>query len=213
MSSAAEASLSNDSSGSESSRFLGVVFFASGFAALLYQVVWQRALYAIFGINVEAVTVVVTAFLFGLGAGSLLGGILAERFRNLRLLFALAEGAIAAYGIFSLQLFHWVGALTLHSSQFAAGIATFLLLLPPTLLMGLTLPLLVADGVRRRPNIGSAVSRLYFSNTAGSALAALAAVALALPLLGEHATIRLAAAVNLAVSAAVLLLSLSERRS
>ena len=50
------------------------VFFASGFAALIYQIVWQRALFTIFGINVEAVTVVVTGFLLGLGLGSLLGG-------------------------------------------------------------------------------------------------------------------------------------------
>src|SRR5262249_49737258 len=49
-------------------------FFASGFAALIYQIIWQRALFTIFGINVEAVTVVVTGFLLGLGFGSLSGG-------------------------------------------------------------------------------------------------------------------------------------------
>jgi len=43
-------------------RGLSVVFLLSGFAALLYQIVWQRSLFAIYGINVEAVTVVVTAF-------------------------------------------------------------------------------------------------------------------------------------------------------
>ncbi len=54
--------------------WLGPAFLASGFAALIYQVVWQRVLFAVFGINIEAVTVVVTAFLLGLGFGSLLGG-------------------------------------------------------------------------------------------------------------------------------------------
>jgi hypothetical protein len=38
------------------------IFFASGFAALIYQIIWQRALFTTFGINVEAVTVVVTGF-------------------------------------------------------------------------------------------------------------------------------------------------------
>ena len=47
--------------------WLYLVFLVSGFAALLYQVVWQRALYAIYGINIESVTMVVTAFMLGLG--------------------------------------------------------------------------------------------------------------------------------------------------
>src|SRR5207247_10783225 len=53
-------------------------FFLSGAAALIYQVVWQRVLFASFGINVEAVTVVVTAFLLGLGIGSVVGRELAR---------------------------------------------------------------------------------------------------------------------------------------
>src|ERR1051325_3880772 len=57
--------------------WLPAVFCASGFAALVYQVVWQRVLFAAFGINVDAVTGVVPAFLAGLGFGSLLGGRLA----------------------------------------------------------------------------------------------------------------------------------------
>ena len=54
------------------------VFLLSGFAALLYQIVWQRALYAIYGINIESVTMVVTAFMLGLGLGSIAGGIVSK---------------------------------------------------------------------------------------------------------------------------------------
>ena len=54
--------------------WLYLLFFSSGFPALIYQIVWQRALFAIYGINVESVTVVVSAFMLGLGVGSLLGG-------------------------------------------------------------------------------------------------------------------------------------------
>ena len=53
---------------------IAILFFASGFPALLYQIVWQRALFAIYGVNVETVTIVVTVFLLGLGLGSLAGG-------------------------------------------------------------------------------------------------------------------------------------------
>src|SRR2546427_2232945 len=54
--------------------WLCVLFFLSGFPALLYQVVWQRALFTIYGVNIESVTVVVSAFMLGLGLGSLVGG-------------------------------------------------------------------------------------------------------------------------------------------
>ena len=53
---------------------VGVIFFMSGFPALIYQLVWQRSLFTIYGINVESVTVIVTAFMLGLGLGSLVGG-------------------------------------------------------------------------------------------------------------------------------------------
>jgi hypothetical protein len=59
---------------------------------LIYQIAWQRALFTIFGINVEAVTVVVTGFLLGLGFGSLIGGKISALNRlNLLLLFASIE--------------------------------------------------------------------------------------------------------------------------
>src|SRR5712675_523001 len=54
-------------------------FFVSGFPALLYQIVWQRALFTLYGVNIESVTMVVTAFMLGLGLGSLAGGRLSER--------------------------------------------------------------------------------------------------------------------------------------
>ena len=52
-------------------RVLCVLFFLSGFPALIYQLTWQRALFRIFGVNIESVTIVVTAFMLGLGLGSL----------------------------------------------------------------------------------------------------------------------------------------------
>ena len=62
-------------------RALCVLFFFSGFPALIYQLTWQRALFRIFGVNIESVTIVVTAFMLGLGIGSLAGGWLSNRRR------------------------------------------------------------------------------------------------------------------------------------
>jgi hypothetical protein len=88
------------------------LFFFSGFPALIYQLVWQRTLFRIFGVNIESVTIVVTAFMLGLGFGSLLGGWLSKRC-NLALLplLAVIEILTGTFGIFSLAIFDQVGAL------------------------------------------------------------------------------------------------------
>jgi predicted membrane-bound spermidine synthase len=186
-------------------RWMPLPFFASGFAALVYQVVWQRALYAIFGINIESVTVVVTAFLTGLGIGSIAGGALSRSPRRpALLLFSALELSIAAFGFVSLGLFRRIGDLTLPLGDGARSAVMFVVILLPTLLMGATLPLLVAHAVRRTPNVGGAVGMLYFVNTAGSALAALASVLVLMPRLGEHGSVAVAALANLAVGGGLL---------
>lgn len=183
---------------------LSVVFFLSGFAAFLYQVVWQRALYAIFGITIESVTVVVTAFLLGLGLGSLIGGVLSKSTRwSLLMLFGLAELIIGIYGAMSLSLFRWVGSFTLHLPFAATAVVMFMVVLAPTMLMGGTLPILVAYTVRRSHNVGRSVGSLYFVNTLGSAISAFVAVIWALRALGEQGSVLLAAAVNIGVAMAV----------
>ena len=181
------------------------IFVLSGFSALLYQVVWQRSLFAIYGINVESVTVIVAAFMLGLGVGSLACGEVSKNpKRPALLLFSLVELGIGAFGFASLPLFHWVGSLTLGLAPAATFGVTFLLVLFPTTLMGSTLPLLVAHQVRRSGNVGRAVGVLYFVNTLGSGLAAIASVFVLLGALGQARTVYLAAAINLTVSAIAL---------
>src|SRR5215213_2951779 len=93
-------------------RILCVLFFFSGFPALVYQLAWQRELFRIFGVNSESVTIVVTAFMLGLGLGSLAGGWMSRQ-SSIRLLPVLAaiELLTAAFGIVSLSLFEQVGTL------------------------------------------------------------------------------------------------------
>src|SRR5580700_7721371 len=80
-----------------------LLFFSSGFPALLYQIVWQRALFTIYGVNIQSVTVIVTVFMLGLGLGSLAGGRLSTK-SGLRLLlaFGLIELGIGIYGALSM---------------------------------------------------------------------------------------------------------------
>src|SRR5450755_1732188 len=132
-----------------------ILFFSYGFPALIYQIVWQRALFSIYGLSIQSVTIVVSAFMLGLGLGSLAGGTLSKSTRVPPvILFALAELGTAVFGVMSLRLFRWVAGLTVRSSPSMIGLAAFLLILIPTLLMGATLPLLVEQVVRSSQNIG-----------------------------------------------------------
>lgn len=183
------------------------VFILSGISALIYQLVWQRALLTIYGSNVESVAMVVAAFLAGLGIGSIAGGWISKSTRApLVLLFGLAELGVGAYGLISLKLFGAVGELTsVQAHGLTTGALVFLLVFLPTLLMGATLPLLVAHQVRDTAHVGQSVSRLYFVNTLGAALGAFVAAHWLLGSFGMSGTTRIAACLNAAAALIVLL--------
>ncbi len=181
------------------------VFFISGLAAILYQFIWQRVLFTLYGCNIEAITIVVTAFMLGLGLGSLAGGSLSRR-SGLRLpaVFAALELGIGIYGLISLPLFRFVGAFTAGASDLATAVLSFTLVFVPTLLMGATLPVLLMDAVRRSGNVGGALGNLYFTNTLGSAMGAFVSGLWIFGSLGQSGAVRLAAFLNLLVAAVVL---------
>jgi predicted MFS family arabinose efflux permease len=183
---------------------LALLFFVSGIAALIYQVCWQRLLFEAFGVDIESLTIIVSSFMLGLGLGALLGGELADRYRERTLaLFAIIELSIAVFGICSPALIRAAGILAVSSSLGTIATVNFLLLLLPTMLMGATLPILVTHVVRHYRNVGVSIGLLYFANTLGAALGAALSGMLILYYVGLAATIYLAAALNACVSAAV----------
>ncbi len=186
-------------------RVLPWVFFVSGFAALIYQLVWQRTLFALIGINIESVTIVVTAFMLGLGCGGLMGGALSRADSRVVIRrFAMAEIVTAVFGAGSLRLFQVVGNMTLSLSDGATALVTFLLLLVPTVAMGATLPLLVAYAVRFSGNVGWSVGVMYAVNTLGSSIGAFAATLFLMRALGQQGAVFVAVIANLGVALTVL---------
>lgn len=182
------------------------LFFFSGFPALIYQIVWQRALFAIYGVNVQSVAVVVSAFMLGLGLGSLIGGWVSERFPDRGILiFGTCELCVAVFGLMSLRLFHWASEFTAGASLGYTILFSFLLLIVPTMLMGATLPLLVAQLVRSSRNVGYSVATLYFVNTLGSAVACFLCAQILLRSFGQSGSVSLAACVNTIVGATAFL--------
>ncbi|HXY15718.1 MAG TPA: fused MFS/spermidine synthase [Terriglobales bacterium] len=180
-------------------------FFFSGFPALLYQIAWERALFTMYGVNIESVTMVVTAFMLGLGLGSLLGGVISRRqdWPLLRI-FGLAELTIGLYGFFSLKLFHWAANLTAGSPPLQTGLLALALVALPTGLMGATLPILVSYTVRLSHEVGTSVAAFYAANTLGSAVACFCAGMFLMRWLGQADTVALAAIMNLLVGTCVL---------
>jgi predicted membrane-bound spermidine synthase len=189
------------------------VFFVSGFAAILYQLVWQRSLFRLLGTSMESVTMVVTAFMLGLGLGSLAGGTISEKSRRpLAVLFGLVELGIGAFGLISMPLFTWMASVTSGARGAEIGVIAFGAVLVPTLFMGATLPILVASLVRRSGNVGRSVGMLYFINTLGSAAGSLLAGIWILGALGQDRAVMAAAVLNLLAAAGVLAAHAASRR-
>lgn len=195
-------------------RVLCVLFFLSGFPALIYQLVWQRALFRILGVNIESVTIVVTAFMLGLGIGSILGGWL-SRISKLPLLLMLAsiELLTGLFGLLSLQIFEHVGGVVLGASLPLVAATTLALVIVPTLLMGATLPILVGHLIGRSGNVGESVGLLYYVNTLGAGAACLFCAVALFPWMGMQASVIVAAAINGAVALGAVVAFAIERRS
>jgi len=176
---------------------LPALFFVSGFAAIIYQVVWQRVLFSAFGINSESVTLVVSVFMAGLGLGGLFGGWVQKRFPT-RLLesFVVIECAIGAYGLISLSLIRHAGLIAPPDSMVTLFGIVLVLFLLPTMLMGATLPILVTYLERTVQSVGQSLGRLYAMNTLGSAVAALVTVNVLFVYMGLQASIVVACICN-----------------
>ena len=190
-----------------------VVFLLTGFSALTLQVTWQRVLSLHSGVDLVSFTTVVAAFLAGLGLGNLLGGWLADRLGPRRSVgaFSLSNIGIGLFAWVSVWLFYDLyrdQAASLESTWASFAWNTAFLLVP-TILMGLSLPLVARAVVDRVEDAGSVVGRLYSVNTLGAAAGAAVSGWLLLGTFGFTTTVRLAGCCNLA--AALLVLPLARR--
>jgi len=152
------------------------LFFVSGAAGLVYEVVWSRLLKDLFGITAYAVAAVLATFLGGLALGAWLLGRRVDRDpRPLRFYgyLELGVGAAALLGTVVLRVLeplHHAAAVRWPPGSpilllVRVAIAS-LVVLPPTLLMGATLPAITRDVVARLGKVGTELGGLYALNTA-----------------------------------------------
>jgi predicted membrane-bound spermidine synthase len=180
---------------------LGPIFALTGFSALTLQVVWQRVISLHSGVDLASTTTVVAAFLAGLGFGSLLGGWLADRLgpRRSLVLFALANVGIGVFAWISLLLFYDLyRELVPHlSSTFASFCFNTAILLVPTTLMGLSLPLVARAVTSSVTDAGPLIGRMYGINTIGAGAGAAVAGWYLLGTYGFETTVRIAGTLNM----------------
>jgi spermidine synthase len=196
-------------------------FFCSGASSLIFETVFTRLLTYTFGNTAQSASTVLAAFLCGLALGAAgFGWWVDRRGASLRL-YAILEFLIGLYCIFIPVLF---AALTrayvgLHH-RFELGPARLLItrfalasiaILPPTILMGGTLPVLARWLASRQGEFEPEVNQLYGWNTLGAAAGALVSTYLLMPLFGVRATIAVACATNFGIFLSILAIAPAAR--
>ena len=177
------------------------VFAISGAAALGYEVVWGRWLATVLGGSTLAACVVLSCYMGGLAAGAWVFGTFSARLRRPAAVYAGVELliAVAACG-FPLAADVIVGL-----PLGIRVVASVLVLLVPTFLMGGTLPLVLAWTERRGIGAGVSLGRLYGLNTLGAAVGCLLAGLWLIPTVGLALTNALGAVANTVIAGVVVL--------
>ena len=171
---------------------LALCFFLSGFGSLILEVVWTRQLRLIFGSTTLAASTILVAYMLGLGIGGLVGGRIAHRLRRGIAAYGVIEIVI---GLIALAVPFLLGALpplartlTVDAGPWGLVLGRFfvalLVLLVPTILMGATLPIVVAAVTRDDPAIGARTGLLYGINTLGAVAGVFATAFVLFPRLG-----------------------------
>ena len=194
-----------------------VLFTASGFAGLIYESVWTQYLKLFLGHAAYAQSLVLAVFMGGMALGAAWCGRRSARLANPLVAYALVEAIVGAAALVFHPLFvaltdwsyDWLlPALGAESLALAAKLSvSCVLILPQSVLLGMTFPLMSAGLVRARPlAAGESLALLYFTNSLGAAAGVLVSGFVLIAALGLPGTLRVAGAMNLAIALAVFLL-------
>ncbi|NJM13452.1 MAG: hypothetical protein HC889_17700 [Synechococcaceae cyanobacterium SM1_2_3] len=193
---------------------LFVIFIFSGFSGLIYESIWSHYLKLMLGHAAYAQTLVLAIFMGGMALGAGLTSHYSRRWPNLLLGYAIAEGiigllALTFHPVFSTLLdalyLSWLPAL---GSPVAANslkwtLAT-LLILPQSVLLGATFPLMSAGIIRLYPTTpGATLGMLYFTNSLGAAIGVLVSIFVLIPWVGLPGTILGAGLLNILIALGV----------
>ncbi|MDT8389128.1 MAG: fused MFS/spermidine synthase [Lentisphaeria bacterium] len=185
------------------------MLFLSGFAGLIYQVLWMRQLGLLFGNTAHAAAMTLAVFFAGLAAGNWFWGRRVSASRNPLRLYAWLEGGIAVtallyFGVIALFYLIYPDIYRHTSSGLVLGLVKCLLacglIFPPAFFMGGTIPAMGQYLIVKRELFGTVTARIYGVNTIGAALGALSAAFVAVPLFGFNTTCVIAMGITCCVA-------------
>ena len=195
-------------------------FFLSGFAGLIYEVIWVRIFERVIGSAPFAIATVLAVFMTGLALGSYLAGKYVDRFPSkgsLLFLYGIVEVLIGAFGLILPLLITWIEPVYsiaynqlfqyFWPYQILTFLGCFLLLIVPTTLMGITLPVLCRFYVIQMEHLSMRTGRLYGINTVGAAVGILLAGFFLINNIGVWGTLFVAAAINFFVGVLCIVIS------
>jgi predicted membrane-bound spermidine synthase len=196
-------------------KLLFALFMLSGFTGLIYESIWSHYLKLFLGAAAFAQSFVLAAFMGGMALGAWIASRISRRTTNLLATYGWIEAAIGLAALLFHEVFVLLTEVSLDrvipglGSPLAVEIYKYalcgVLIVPQTVLLGMTFPLMSGAVIRRSPEAsGHHLAMLYFTNSIGAAAGALAAAFLLLGLIGMPGTMRAAGILNLLLAAIVL---------
>lgn len=198
---------------------------ASGFTALMYEVLWTRVLISIFGSSTYSFSLMLMAFISGITIGSfIISSSFISNFNRIRLL-SLIQLFIAIFVLISLLIFNYLPFLfwkiaylfNKTESSFTLFLAfefiiCFFLMLLPTIFMGMSLPLSVEITARAKNLVGFSVGKIFSVNTFGTVLGVIATGLILIPNFGVKNSFEIGIFINLLLSFLLILTSKEIRK-
>ena len=196
---------------------MALIFVAiEGAISFMYEIAWTRYFGVVLGSSTYSFAVMLAAFITGISLGSAILSRIEKRIGNPLTFFGKSQMVVGVLVLLPLPLYVFIPGLFLSfARQFSTDPSSFylyelgklvfcyLFMLPPTVLIGMAIPLLIKGLASTIGNLGEETGRIYAWNTLGSVFGSLAAGLILLPMLGMERLLAVAALGNLALGAAI----------
>src|SRR3954451_807180 len=195
-----------------------VLFAISGFSGLIYESIWTHYIKLFLGHAAYAQTLVLAIFMGGMAGGAWLAARWSNRWRNPLTVYAYVEALVGLAAVCFHHVFvvatdasyqHIIPALgSPAAAQAWKWVLSAVLILPQSILLGMTFPLMSGGILRRWPNTpGRSLAMLYFTNSIGGAIGVLVSGFYLITVFGLPGTIMSAGLINILLALVVWLLT------
>ncbi len=207
----------------EITTLVGITFVCTGCAGLLAEQCFEKLLINLVGASTPSAAIVLSVYFLGL----MLGAFLYSKVRDVRWkplkVYALLEASIGVWAIFLLLSYQFMitslvpvlslGTKSFYLLQFLRFIVACIWILPPTMLMGATFPV-IADFLESQKVSAprKAMSLFYSLNLAGAILGAIIGPYWSFPVWGLHGTLIFTAIIDIVVSLNVFLIAINTKQ-